>query len=322
MARKSARGVRTDHPGGYPNARYLTNVDPDHLTAHTARMGQRIRPHVAAACLGTILAGMLIAVHVPAVAANSCMPQFDYAFQYTGTVNTFYHLPTCPQNGYFGWVGVNGQIVTPSHFPNLGNNNGNHSIGWLGVSFNDTPGPIGPSFTQEGWYAGCLGYQGKQICSTSSLHTYDEQYSGPTDTYWVFDNGPLSYSSGHVYRIEYSTTDSCWYIYFNYSTLVDALCSVPGSPIPSSAAMEAISEVASVSGAVIEMPKATYGYSSINTNSTLRIKGANGWVNWTPSLSSGGTIQWDERNSTPSYWLTTLRADYDIQGYGQCGNNC
>lgn len=262
------------------------------------------------------------------VLANSCQApglsgSYDYAFQYTGTAAAFYHLPTCPHNGYFGWVGVNGQVVTPSHFPNLGGSSTNHSIGWLGVSFDDTPGPMGSSWAQEGWYAGCLAGQGQQICTSGSvMDYYDEQYDAGNDAYYVFDNGTLSDGSGHIIRIEYSPGDKCWYEYFNYSTLEDSLCSVQGGPIPGSAAMEATSEVWSGNGGTIEMPKTVYGYSSPGTNSTLRIKGAAGWVNWTSSLSTGGTIAWDERNTSPTYTLSVLVADYEIEGYGQCGSQC
>jgi hypothetical protein len=73
------------------------------------------------------------------------------------------------------------------------------------------------------------------------------------------------------------------------------------------------------------MPATLYGYSNPNTNNTLRIKGANGFVPWTSTLSSGQTNYYDERNGWPDcstsgmpycayYWFGVYNYNYYVYG--------
>ena len=72
------------------------------------------------------------------------------------------------------------------------------------------------------------------------------------------------------------------------------------------------------------MPFQYMGYNSPGTNNTLRIKGANGYVDWTSTLSTGGTATFDEPicpnytycRYSPAYYLTIINPDYYIAPNG------
>jgi hypothetical protein len=272
--------------------------------------------------IALIVAGLSSLGRARPVLASTCYGRFDYAFQVTGNADVFYNDPTCPPSYYFGWVGVNGQIQTPSHFPNLGGSSSNHSIGWVGMYFNDPVGPLGHSMVQEGWLAGCIGANGQALCADTStgLLPYSETYFAAQDTYTVNPGGfSLTYSSAHIYRIEWDGVH-CWNLYMNYSTFQDAMCDWPNPPtqVPRSGAAMAVSEIDSVNGHQVEMPTTIYGYGDPNTNNALRIRGGAGYVAWTPSLSTGGTLSWDERYDNPTTYVSPFYPDYEIEGCGSC----
>lgn len=280
----------------------------------------------AVALLGCLLASIAVIVSVRSASASYCFGPYDYAFQYTAGQAGTYHDPACAPTAYFGWIAVNGQVQTPSHFPSLGTNatNDNHSAGWLGMAFNDTPGPLGHSNVQEGWYAGCVGGRGMILCDSAStgLYGYDERYFAQIDDYNIFSAGALSYNSAHIDRIEWDGSH-CWVVFKNYNVFQDQMCdsAYPPGQVPRSGEPQATSETVTADQSCVEMPATVYGYSSPNTNNALRIKGAAGYVPWTSTLSHGGTIDWDERNGSPTGVttnLTVLNADYKIQGSGSC----
>ncbi len=269
-----------------------------------------------AGVLTASISGAIGIVAAPVVSAATC-PVGNYVWSMQWTAQSghggFYHPPTCPQDyAYHGWVGVDGEIFSPTHYPNLGTTpTQNHSAGWVNISFADTPNPITglSSWVQEGWYAGC----GGSFCRTSGvLGHYDEFYDAASNTYGFFDDGSLGFSSAIVYRIEYTLPSGCWYVYFNYSTFENDTCTLPGSGVPVVA-----SEVFSIDGSVIEMPVTVYGNSNPNTNNGLRIKGAAGWVVWSATLSTGATSELDNSNQPVPYYLHTFNNHYYLKNYGQ-----
>lgn len=276
------------------------------------------------AIIGCLLATTAsVGSHLEAAIASSCYGQFDYADILTGTAQVTTSDPTCQSGYYFGWVGVNGQIQAPSHFPSLGGTK-DHSVGYLMMGFHDNPpGPLGYSFVQTGWLAGCLAENGQQLCATPStgLLSYTEMYFDAVNQYFVNEGaaGGLAYGSTSIFRIEWDGVH-CWNLYMNYNTWSDALCdwTSPPAPVPRSGAAEMISETDSHYGIRVEMPTTIYGYSNPNTNNALRIKGAAGYAAWTPTLSTGGTVAWDERYDNPTTYVSPFNPDYKMEGCGSC----
>jgi hypothetical protein len=129
----------------------------------------------------------------------------------------------------------------------------------------------------------------------------------------------LTFNSAHIYRMEWDGAH-CWVLYVNYNVYQDSMCDTTNPPaqVPRSGTLEATSEIDSKNGSPVEMPTTIYGYSDPNTNNALRIRGAAGYVPWTPNLSTGGTIGWDERYSTPTTYISAFNLSYKIEGCGQC----
>jgi hypothetical protein len=146
------------------------------------------------------------------------------------------------------------------------------------------------SWVQEGWYNGCIAGH----CRSRNLGRYTEIGNPPFYEFIDRDTAPLSGSS--IFRIEYGGS-GCWNLYFDYSVLKDTYCALPGSGVPS-----AVSEVFTSSGHSVGMPVTAYGYSDPNTNNALRIEGANGYVPWTSTLSSGQTGYYDEALWAARLW--------------------
>ena len=261
----------------------------------------------------------------PTVAFANCgatVAGFHYVYQGTALngYGGLYNPPNCVGQGghvYYGWIGVNGLITYPSHYPDLANNPyHNHSLGYLGIVFSNG------SWLQEGWFAGCLN---EVSCEYSGLGRYTEIYDpgGPIPfqfTDWTqLGNYPTPFSGSSIFRVEYAGT-SCWNMYLDYSDLKRQYCSLSISGQP-----QATSEVLTNDGSSVEMPTTLYGYPALNTNSTLRIKGANGWVNWTTTLSSHTTGYYDERSGQPGcgtppclyYNIQYVYMYYDLAGSGQ-----
>jgi len=116
------------------------------------------------ASVSTFLAtptGAVFASQTPGTWCDPCpstptiLDCYDWAQQWTSNSSHTYHPGSgCPENdSYFGWVGINAQMITPPHYPSLDGNNQNHSAGWINISFscNCTLG----SWIQIGWLLGC-----------------------------------------------------------------------------------------------------------------------------------------------------------------------
>lgn len=271
--------------------------------------------------VGIALGGSILSPANLALAApTSCSSEYDWAQQWTANSQNSYQPGSgCPAvDAYFGWVGIDGAMKTPPHFPNLATDGRNHSVGWLNMLFLTNSQY---SWLQVGWMGGCGG--GLCFPSSGGIGLYDEMNNVLTGVYNISNDGALGYSSTDIYRIEYYSDVQCWEVFKGYSYLLRSECGT----FPTSGAAQVGSEVNNhfTPGAAIEMPYTIYGSSNPNTNSGLRIKGGNGYVAWTPSLSTGGTAAYDERNCpnpsycpspSPTYYVSAFYPSYMIEGYG------
>lgn len=267
------------------------------------------------------------AFHGTATASpTSCDTNSDWTAEYTSLSPGFYH----PENGgclgtnaYFGWAGVDGQIQTPSHAPNLQHDTTNHSLGWLEMAFSDRH-----SWVQVGWLGGCVTNGTVYACADlGTIGIYDEEQNGPTGAYAVGYDGAASLNTGYVLRVEFYPP-GCWQAFDMYDNLLRSLCAPGPWSFPTSGAAIVASETCNCaspfgSGPQIEMPVTLFGSSNPNTNNGLRVKGANGYVPWTTSLSSGSTAYYDERNcpnascvGSPAYWVSAFNPNYYFEAFG------
>ena len=264
--------------------------------------------------MGALLLVALDGSRSPAYAAlGSCNGGYHYAYE--GTVingaGGWYHPPTCGGDPYYGWAGINAQIAYPSTYPYVGSTN-NHSAGWIGMTFSNG------SWVQEGWYIGCAGGH----CRTRDMGRYTEVNNVPAAFYELidWDTAPLGGSS--IFEIR-PNSSGCWTLYFDYSTAKKTYCS-----LPTSGQAEAVAEIYTYDGNSVTMGPTAWGYSNPNTNNALRIRGANGWVAWTTSLSSGQTGYYDESSGQPGcgqpgnppclyYNFGIYNANYYVHGWGQ-----
>ena|GEM_PF-6423478 len=169
---------------------------------------------------------------------------------------------------------------------------------------------------QIGWLGGCIGNGTYQVCDDTNIGLYDESINQATGSYVVANDGSLSYLTTDIYRIEYYSASQCWDVFSGYNYLVRADCGT----FPTSGDPSAGSEVNNRNSPTnaIEMPYTYYGSTNPNSNSGLRIKGANGYEIWGTSLSSGTTNAYDERYcpnptnclATPNYIYSDLVPSY------------
>lgn len=256
-------------------------------------------------------------------APTSCSSIYDNAVQWTAVSSAFYHPGTgCfGDNAYFGWVGIDGAIKTPAHFPNIYNDTSNHSNGWMEMMFTNPAGWI-----QIGWLGGCLINGTTYTCGDPpNIVLYDESVSTATypPTVVVSADGNLAFSATDTYRVEYYPQYSNWEIFDQYNNLIRTIYFSWVSGAPTIAG-----EVCNCNQPPpiqeIEMPVTVFGSSNPYTNSGLRIKGANGYVPWTSSLSSYTTSWYDERycpnDNCPSpavpYYASLFYSNYEFEAYG------
>jgi hypothetical protein len=238
-----------------------------------------------------------------------------WAVQWAAHSSYFYHPPSDPAvDGYFGWVGVNGEIKTPTYVPDMNNPNFDHSLGNLSMVFSRVN-----SWVQVGWYSGTVAPEGgcpgpECITRNGSLGMYWETLY-PGGGYVNTDLGTLAYGERVIYRIQWNSFLTCWDVYIRYSTKVASVCSHPGSGMP-----YAGSEVYDAYGGLygpVEMPLASYGFSNPNTNNALRIKGlCSGFEPWDTALCAWSTGRYDERYSDPMYRISHYNTWWYFIAYG------
>lgn len=168
-----------------------------------------------------------------------------------------------------------------------------------------------PAWIQIGWAAGCVGSEPQVQCFNSSPGLFEELLY-PNGTYSVTSDGSLAYSSADTYRIEYYPSTAVWKVFDNYNHWLRDVTDMPTSGAPTIS-----TEVfnGNTPGHAVEMPLTTFGSSNPNTNAGMRIKGANGWVVWSTSLSSHYTTKYDESNCPNPTWCQSGPPVYGVPFY-------
>lgn len=268
--------------------------------------------------MSTAIGGLLTVASSQSASAGTVCSQilhgvppysFDWSQQWTTLHNNGFVHPGsgCPQDdAYGGWVGIDGAVQTPAHFPYLQGNNSNHSAGWMGILWLSTP-----AWIQIGWAGGCAGQGATVQCFTPSIGQFDE-VQFPNGNYILSNDGTLGYNTTAIYNIQYFPSTSVWKIYDNYNHWLRDVINLPASGTPTVS-----TEVynGNTPGLAVEMPQTTFGSSSPTTNAGLRIKGANGWVVWGTNLSSRYTTQYDESTCPNPTWCSSGAPAYAVPYY-------
>jgi hypothetical protein len=231
-------------------------------------------------------------IPTPTVGPNAtvCNPHpYHYALQFTAVSTT-----SNPHNGcglsveavYHGWAGINGQIQTPTSVVSM--SGADHAVGWIGMYWlaQDT-------WIQIGWYTGIVGIGTTTDCQpgicvrrSGSYGLYVEAQRG--SDYSIYDFSHLAPGGRVTYRIERHQDPGCWSVYYNYNVFAASFCG-----FPSAGGAFVVNELYNPSGSS-HMPRSEFGVASRGTNQTLRLRGANGWVDWTTAVK---TRQVDERGN-------------------------
>jgi len=261
-----------------------------------------------AVALGLVTLTVLFAAR-PAAAAE-CGNGYLYAFQFTAHGNTTSHTCSLASTPYYGWAGVDGQIITPTALPTHTAPAINwHVADWL------TTGYYGlEAYIQVGEVAGCIGSCASCapcINDQSHYHAYLESLDN-SEYYLLIDRGTTALGSGTTFRIDYF--DSCWEAFDHYNTLITFWCA---SGFPSSGLMQAGMELFDETGSdgTASNSPATFGTNAGGTNQTLRLKGGGGWVDWTSTIPQGTSTQ-DLRTFSPrSTWWSPFHTYWNFITY-------
>jgi hypothetical protein len=260
-----------------------------------------------------------LAASTPSALAVDCDTEFlgyHYSIETTGTVSEFNNRPDgCFEDPYFGWAGTNGTIIAPAHFPAMATTFYDHSLGFIESSFNSPGG-----WVQIGWYGGSVG-DCSMSCArrASGLGNYLEVVTPTPPTYSisVLDFRGLAYNYASVYNVVYNAA-GCWNVYYDNGTYLGNACGMPSSGF-SAAASEVVNcheqDSGCGSSSAVEMPLTYYGNSNPNVNAALRIKGSGGYEPWDSSLSVNYTVRYDERTTSPTYYLSAFNAWYYVKAF-------
>lgn len=260
----------------------------------------------------TLVSGLVFFDGVPSPVEATHSP-YHYAIQWTAEGSAVYHHPNCClYAAYYGWIGVNSQITTPDHFPQMNDANRDHANGKVGLYFNECVGQL-CSFIEHGWFAGTFGEIGGggscgQNCvrRTTSYGTYVERLDMGSGQYDVHESQTPNLGEAIIYRIERSgIVLNCWNVYIRYNQFVDQYCQLPTGAAP---LVGSESYDWPPPGAAVEMPLSNYGWWNPNTNNALRIKGAQGYEPWDAVLFTRDTARYDERCTVPPYQISHSNA--------------
>ncbi|MEU8070340.1 MULTISPECIES: hypothetical protein [unclassified Micromonospora] len=209
---------------------------------------------------------------------------------------------------YNGWIGVNGQITTPTEDPQLYSTYTDHVNGFVQMVSTGSNWSVWNAWLQIGWYSGTI--LGCPTTPTNEYRLYVE-WKLPGQSTSCRQVSPLSKGGSVIYRVEFEGS-GCWRAYYNYNSLAERVCGLPNSMAASTS-----NELYNGTGRSTKMPRSTFGASDPNTNAALRIKGASGYQPWDSSLTKGGTILKDERGSfCPCYVNSPYAAYYHTVRYG------
>ncbi len=284
-------------------------------TARMRRTVEFLRPR--AILSSVLLVAALVSFSAPAAAGTACAGGYGWMNQYTSSAPGYYNYPaSCSLNSpYYGWLGIDGEIDTPTSVTPLTDSNTQHDLGHIAMAF-DSYGPLGSSQIQIGFYTGRVsdataGCQyGHCVSKAGSYGLYLETYYAPTKAYSVYSYGDYALNHGVIFRIEHDHTNGCWDTYSNYSFLLSVDCEFPQS---GAGYMAREIEAPGYAGSV---PTANFGSATAGTNNALRLHNATTWEPWDTGLAAQGTATSDLRNTTPPYYLSPYANYYHVKTFG------
>ena len=204
---------------------------------------------------------------------------------------------------YQGWIGINGQIITPSAAPAGGFYGGaDFAAGWIGMAHFAANGGS-DAYIEIGWYTGS-----PDSCPTITDGTYALYlgYLRLGGTFQCTRISFLSYGSAVTYRIQ-STSGGCWQAYYNYSTPAAA----PVCGLPSAMAAMVDNVLGNSDGIYMVTPTSEFGSSSPGTNPALRLRNGTGnYEPWDSSLTAGATATQDEQTGDIPYTFYVPYSNY------------
>jgi hypothetical protein len=235
-------------------------------------------------------------------------------YHYAGQLTSHLDAHTeCSQinEEYLGWNGVDGQITTPgTTYTLIGID---HVSGFIANQMN-----FDATWQQTGWYTGTITDEPPGTCDVGSCVARIGNYGRFIEMwrnrvgYSVYDYGAASTGSSTTSRVVYNSSSGCWEVYLTYGGGVSAY-DCTGEP--TTGAMYATTEMASVSGSVVPLAIAYFGTSDPNTNQALRLHGAAGWGPWNTTLTAYYTERFDERDYTPEYTESSIKDFWYIEAY-------
>jgi hypothetical protein len=255
----------------------------------------------------------------PYASAGSCNNGINhYASQYTAITAK---STICPDvsNFYNGWIGLDGEIVTPSALSSTINFQTDHSAGYLDMEYKSDSGHL-----QIGWFEGTVGSPGSNGscvapgCARTSngYKLYLERFNNLNYSVTVLSS--LGYGGAVIYRIQYDAISQCWQAYYNYNTTAGA----PSCGEDHSATAIASNEVGGANALrqpdfYVGMPLSEFGNANQNSNDALRVEGGNGYEPWDTSLANHTTATTSDTSGNPGYFYYEPYVDYyHILTYG------
>jgi hypothetical protein len=222
---------------------------------------------------------------------------YHYAGEWTSYTNSLTHCSA--NNAYFGWLGVRGQITTPSSNPSLPDYTKDHRLGWLGAQFTSYTATL-----QTGWFTGTLGTYLNCVAPTCVRRngTYGRYVENLAPTgYSVLDYGTVALGSSTTSRVTLDPSTGCWRVWLSFlGGWVQEDCSEPGY-----GAMVATTEMYSLSGNFVSLPTAYFGVNDPSSTGALQlVNGSNTFESWDQTLTAHSTERFDERYSTPKYQVS------------------
>lgn len=193
---------------------------------------------------------------------------------------------------YYGWSGISGKITVPTTVGSLPSYSSVQasSRGVIGLRF------ANGSDIQVGW----------RISATSpnKIFTQVRIHYGPTGQTFTIIGRALARGSSSIYRIAPNASCGCFQIYERYGEWLTNVS------YRSLGGWTGAAYAFNISLAWGGMLTSYFGDGRRGTNDTLRLRGANGFVDWTPSV---GTMRIDRR---PSYYQSPIVAHHYFKTFG------
>jgi hypothetical protein len=206
-----------------------------------------------------------------------------------------------PGDFYQGWIGINGQITTPTEL--FGIRRAEDMVMGSIAMIRYAPDGGRTAWIRAGWYTG-----GHPACGP----TFETEYRLFIE--YSSDNGrtnhcftPITLGRGEkvIYRIQRHTDDPTkWDVFYNYNQLFKT---IPGMPVAMTAE---VGEFLQNESGQQRMPRTYFGDSDPDTNNAIRLLGSNGYEPWDMTLTAGATFVQDEREGIGPHFIISAYAPY------------